>query len=114
MNTETTTTTIEIIEPAILSQNTFYWKPDATASGRHHNEKKRLAEVAAYLRAVGFEITEESSEVASGAVVSGTKGKCEVRFTYAETCSNVYKKFVVEVDGVTKDIRAFRKAVNAA
>lgn len=88
------TATIEL--PAILTANTYYWKPDSSANGRRRNEARRAAEVQRFLD------THAAALTAAG---------IEVEFSYSESCSHVYKHLAVYKDGVKKDIRALKKAL---
>jgi hypothetical protein len=91
-------------EPAILSANTWFWKPSSCASGRRRSERLRQAEVAEYLRSLGLDV-EERPEMDK--VVASGHG-LEVEFYYRESCTSVYKTLVVRKGGKLSNIRALR------
>jgi uncharacterized FlaG/YvyC family protein len=89
-----TTKAVEL--PAILTANTFYWRPGRTARERRANEQRHYAEVEAFLEA--------HKEILQTAGI-------EVQFSYSESCNHVYKHIRVYQNGVRKDIRALKKAL---
>lgn len=88
------TTTVEI--PAILTANTYYWKPSSSASGRRSNEKRHADQVQRFL--------DTHAETLQAAGIT-------VEFSYSESCHNVYKSLTIYKNGVKKDIRALKKAL---
>lgn len=90
----TTTTTIEL--PAILTANTYYWRPGSSASHRRSNEKRHADAVQRFL--------DTHAEALNAAGIS-------VEFSYSESCNNVYRHLAVYQNGVKKDIRALKKAL---
>lgn len=75
--------------PYILTANTFRWSPSQHASGRRHNEKKRIQEVSEFLLLYGFSVSIFETEII--AIGHGLR----VDFNYRETCNNVYKSLSV-------------------
>lgn len=85
--------------PAIITANTFFWKPAMKASQRRSNEERRLQEVASFFEQNGFDISFEDNKV------FGRKGNIEITFFYKESTQKVYKNVEVFVDGSKRDIR---------
>ena len=99
-----TTTLTTAQEPTILTANTYFYKPATSANGRRRNEAKHLAEVAAWLLALGLTITMNAN-----GTISGTNGTIEVHFSYSESCSIVRKSLSVSRNGKNSNITALRK-----
>ena len=93
-----------IVEPSILTANTYYWSPESTANGRRKNEERRTNDVANYLSDLGFEVTEHDSNN-----VLAQLDEIEVRFHYSESCKNVYKSLAIFKGGKKSNITALRK-----
>jgi len=98
----------QILEPAILTASTFYWKPATSASSRRSNEVKNLNKVEEYLRSLGFETSIEGDYV-NGTLVHLTLGNIKVLFHYSESCKNVYKTLSITRDGKNSNIKLLRK-----
>lgn len=92
--TETTTATIEI--PAIMTANTYYWRPASTASSRRSNEKRHAETVQKFLDAHAEAIT------AAG---------LSVHFEYSESCTHVYKHLEILRNSKKSNITALKKAL---
>jgi hypothetical protein len=88
------TTTIEI--PAIMTANTYFWRPGSSASQRRANEKRYAAEVQAFL--------DRHAEALAAAGIS-------VEFSYWESCNHVYKRLEIYRNGKRSNIRALKKAL---
>lgn len=94
MTIETTTTTIEI--PAIMTANTYYWRPASGASARRANEKRHADTVQRFLD------THAAALEAAG---------ISVEFSYSESCNNVYKRLEIYRNGKKSNITALKKAL---
>jgi hypothetical protein len=94
MTAMTETTTIEL--PAILTANTYFWRPGSSASQRRANERRRIAEVQAFL-----------DRHAAALQAAGIT----VHFEYSESCSHVYKRLEIYRNGKRSNIRALKKAL---
>lgn len=90
-------------EPAILTAGCFFWSPAGSASGRRRNEERRQAEVAVWLSSLGFNVER------SGDSVCASGHGLEIRFSYSETCHNVYRRLEVTRAGRRSNIAAIRK-----
>jgi hypothetical protein len=97
MAATTETTTIEI--PAIMTANTYYWRPSSSASGRRANEKRHTDTVQRFLD------THAAAIAAAGLAVE---------FSYSESCHNVYKRCEVYRNGKKSNITALKKALGIA
>lgn len=86
----------EIQLPEILTANTYFWRPGSSASQRRWNEKRRIAEVQAFL-------DRHAATLAAAGIT--------VEFSYKESCNHVYKHVAIYQNGVKKDIRALKKAL---
>jgi len=82
--------------PYIMTANTYFWTPAGSASGRRSNEKRRNAEVQAFI-----EKYREQLEAAG----------IEIDFDYNESCRNVYKRCRITRNGKRSNIRAVKKAL---
>lgn len=89
--------------PTILTANTFFWTPSASANGRRSNEQKRQDEVKAFFEYIGLE-----TEV-NGDSVTGKNAEIEATFTYSESCKNVYKNLTIYKNGKKPNISAIKK-----
>lgn len=92
--------------PAILTVNTYFWRPGGSASSRRYNEKRHLQAVADFFQALGFDEVWHTS-----VVVEGSGHGLHVRFEYSESCKNVYKRLTVEKNGKRSNISAIKKLV---
>jgi hypothetical protein len=99
----TTTTTTRISEPAILTANTYFWSPASSASSRRGNESRHLREVAEWFEGLGMTVTEHSG------AVEGSVGEITARFSYSESCRNVYRSLSITRGGRRSNITALRK-----
>jgi len=95
-------------EPAILTANTYFFKPAHSAQARRKSEQKIIAEVTNYLEVNNFKIVEKTD-----AKVAAYKEKVEVVFYYNETANNVYKAFQVYKEGKRSNITTVRKLLKA-
>jgi len=84
--------------PSILTANTYFWRPAGSASGRRANERRRHAEVAAFVTA--HETALQAADVT-------------IDFDYSESCRNVYKHCRVTRNGRRSNIMAVRKAIGS-
>jgi len=75
--------------PKIIQSNTYFWNGSGNASSRRANEEKKLNEVFLWLNSMGFAVKQSNDSI------EGTLGEVEVKFSYSESCKNVYKKFTV-------------------
>lgn len=98
-------------EPSILTANTYFWKPGCSADNRRRNEARNAATVAAHLTALGFAV-ETGSGFANGTLQTA-KGEIAVRFSYSESCANVYKSLTVTRAGKNSNITTLRKIAAA-
>lgn len=89
--------------PEILSANTYFWSPGSHASSRRGNETRRTGEVANFFSANGFETRND------GETVRASKDGVEVKFSYSESCKNVYKRVQVTRGGKRSNISAVKK-----
>jgi len=96
----------EIIEPAILTANTYFWESGKDSTVRRWNEKKNIAKVVEFLKHLNFEIDEYEKSVYA------EKDDIEVEFNYRETSGKVYKRFSVYKNGKRSNIRTIRKMYN--
>jgi hypothetical protein len=92
-------------EPAILTENTYFWRPSGKASARRFASAERRAEVAAWFRSLGLDVEETDSYVVGRLEAN----KIEAKFWYAESCQNVYKSLTVSRYGKRSNITALRK-----
>lgn len=92
-----------IQEPSILTANTYFWSPGRNAGSRRSAEERNLSNVAEFFRKIGMEVTEE------GDSVIGKKDGIVARFTYSESCKNVYKHLHITRNGKNSNITALCK-----
>ena len=94
MATTNETATIEI--PAIMTANTYYWRPASNASSRRANEQRHTTTVQAFL--------DRHADAIRAAGI-------EVGFSYSESCHNVYKRCEIYRNGKKSNITALKKAL---
>lgn len=102
MNATITSTTVEI--PSILTAKTYFWSPAGNAAGRRSNEQRRLAEVENFLTSAGFANVSNDGET-----VTGERDEIVVKFSYRESCHNIYKHLEILRDGKRSNITAIKK-----
>lgn len=73
--------------PDFLIKKTFFWSPGGSAAQRRANEKRRNAEIEAFLSAL--------PQIPGLEVYAG----------YSESCKNVYKTFSVYRNGKKSNVR---------
>jgi hypothetical protein len=96
--------TIQI--PAILTANTYFWKPAASATARRRSEEQKKAMVATFFQAIGMDVkTLEDRVIAE-------KEDLMVIFHYSESCKNIYKSLTVKRGDKNSNITAIRKIVD--
>lgn len=92
-----------IIEPNILTQSTFFWKPKTNARDRRDAENYYHNEVAEFFSAIGLRVTRR------GDCTTGEFNGIKAVFYYRQTASNVYKTLEVTKRGGKKsNITALR------
>lgn len=91
--------------PSILTANTYFWQPSSSASQRRRNEERKIGEVYDFFKSNGFD-----TSISDGVVA--TKGDLCVRFTYSESCKNVYKRLSVYVGEKKSNITAIVKVLS--
>ena len=96
-----------VIEPSILTANTFYWTPSRCASSRRSAENRRQGEAESYFLALGM-------ERGANGWFSTPDGLVRARFSYSESCKNVYKNLEVTVAGDKSNILSLRKLADPA
>jgi hypothetical protein len=72
--------------PGVVVSNTYFWRPDGSASGRRNNEARRQAEIDDFCSLVNRVPTVEASG------------------SYEESCKNVYKSMSYEVNGSSTNL----------
>lgn len=92
-----------ISEPEILTANCYFWSPGRTSDDRRRSEKKHLDRVADFFSQIGMEVSRD------GGAVVGEKDGIVARFTYSESCNNVYKHLAVIRKGKNSNITSLRK-----
>lgn len=92
-----------IIEPSILTANTYFWNSANNASSRINNEKKHKHTVENFLKQIGFVIIENDEKVFA------KLKELEVKFYYSESCKNVYKSLEIWKNGKKSNITSLRK-----
>jgi hypothetical protein len=107
MNELTNTPKTAIVEPDILTANTYFYSAGRWASHRRSNEKRNTGAVENYLIELGFSTTND------GRTVTGKRDNICVKFSYSESCHNVYKHIAVMRDGKRSNITALRKIAAA-
>lgn len=78
-----------IIETNQKYSNSYFWRPDSSASGRRSKEKKFR------------EFNPDVTFVKSGKTI-------KVHMTYQESCKNCYYQCLITVNDEIKDIRAVK------
>jgi hypothetical protein len=96
--------TIQI--PTILTANTYFWKPAASANQRRSSEKQKKAMVASFLEAIGMTVT-----ILEDRVIGEGSGLLVV-FHYSESTKNIYKSLTVKRGDKNSNITAIRKIVD--
>ncbi len=76
----------QIVLPAIITANCYFWSPNASASGRRKAEGRRHEEVRSFLSALGFKNREPGLY---------TRSDIKIRFFYSESCRFVRKRVAV-------------------
>ena len=102
MSTQSASTTT-IQEPSILTANTYYWSPGRSSSDRRRAEEKHRNKVADFFRSIGMDVTIESGNVIA------VKDDIICRFSYSESCNNVYKHLSITRNGKASNITQLRK-----
>lgn len=97
-NIETTVT-----EPAILTQNTYFWSGAGNASNRRRNEERHQSAVADFFTKIGFIVHRDGDKVLA------RRDDVEAVFCYSESCANVYKTLAVMRNGKRSNITTLRK-----
>lgn len=103
-----TSVEVTVAEPSILWVNTYFFKPDSTASGRRRKEEHYLSTVGSFFSNVGFDVV-RGSDYVKGEMQHEKYGKIVVVFTYSESCSHVYRSLSVTRDGKKSNITLLRK-----
>jgi hypothetical protein len=80
--------------PEILTANTYFWRPAASASGRRSNERRHSQEVLNWLN-------QHKDELDQAGIT--------VDFTYSESCHHVYKSLTIYQYGRRVNINALKK-----
>lgn len=96
-------TTTEIVEPAILTAGTYFWRPASAAYSRRSNEAHRQQEVADFFATIGLNVTRCAS------AVIGESDSLRAVFSYRESCTHVYKSLEITRNGKKYNITALRK-----
>lgn len=103
-----------MLEPTILTANTFYWTAAGAASSRRANEDRRQREVMQYLEWLGMDTSRAGGKVYGEIKFQGAT--VQVHFTYQESCKNVYKSLEI-YHGVKRSnitlLRKIRRSVEA-
>lgn len=98
-----TTISSTVVEPSILTANTYFWSPSCGANGRRNNEQRHLGAVASFLQSLGFEVAVDGSRV------TGALAELAVEFRYSESCHNVYKHLAITRNGKRSNVTSLRK-----
>jgi hypothetical protein len=93
----------EVVEPTIVTANTYFWSPATTASVRRRNEVRHSRAVAHWFRSLGMNVIEMTG------FVGGTIGHIAAEFSYGESCSCVRRAFSVTVAGELSNVTTLRK-----
>lgn len=97
----------QVYEPSILTANTYFWTPGRDSGARRRAEERNASTVADFFKNIGMDVTID----ASGDVV-GSKDGIVARFSYSESCKNVYKSLTVRRNGKNSNITSLRKLYN--
>lgn len=89
--------------PAILTANTFFYKPATSADNRRRNELQTQKLVADFFSELGFEVE------LSDCLVNARKDDLQVSFTYEESAKNIYKSLSIYKNGKRSNITAIKK-----
>lgn len=103
MSTQATAPANNIQEPGILTANTYFWSPGRDSGSRRRAEDRNRNAVADFFRAIGMDVTIDSDDVV------GRKDDIVARFSYSESCSNVYKHLSITRNGKVSNIKSLRK-----
>lgn len=97
--------------PEIFGENVYFKYPGVNAHTRRNNEAKYRAEAKEFFKKNKYTIlgiyTENRNAIK--AEIKTPKGLICVRFSYSESCNNVYKRLSVYLDDTKKDIRLIKK-----
>jgi hypothetical protein len=100
----------QIVEPSILTANTYFWSPERNANSRRRSELKKLKTVSDFLEKLGMEVTNSYNiNTVDAKVVSQNGDKIEVVFSYRESAKNVYKSLCITKNGENSNITTLRK-----
>lgn len=97
----------DVVEPGILTANTYFWSSGGNASSRRRNEERHQAAVADFFEKIGFIVHR------SGDAVIARRDDVEAVFHYSESCKNVYKRLAVRRGEKKTNITTIRKIAAA-
>lgn len=97
-------TKTQIAEPSVLTANVYFWKPRGNANQRRRNAATHCNDVAAWFEALGLTIKKHSDEC-----VIAANNEITAKFSYSESCQNVYRHLAVTKGGKRSNIKSLRK-----